>query len=438
MTRWSVVALGLAAAVCAQAADGPAIGTILGPDTAAQAEKLLPPEILSHYQKGEYVNEIVDWPAEGGYTWPTDFKAASEGNEGKYVIAQQGHIVSKGTAEQPAYIFGLPFPKIDAKDPTAGSQIVWNTFYRTWYFGNLEADSQINMIGEKQLERRLDVTASAYFYDGLPKADLPPNPDNLQLRQLSLVHSPADVNGTAALTWRYREPGKRDSTWAFVPALRRVRATSPANRSDGFLGSDFAQDDGTFFEGKPEDFEWKLVGEADQLRIVDPFNLKGQSKVKWVQPGGWDTEWPDLKFIGYMDPEWKGVGWAPRTAALAKRPMWLVEGVPKDKYYLFGKLLLYIDKVSYNGSWNRKFDWRGNLLNTYQVMGYNPHMKTRPDGQTDWVQGSNMAYQLNESLSAHRATAAGIKTHPINSKFVLRAVFDPKMFELDTLARSGK
>jgi len=31
-------------------------------------------------------------------------------------------------------------------------------------------------------------------------------------------------------------------------ALRRVRAVSPANRSDGFLGSDMSQDDGAFFE----------------------------------------------------------------------------------------------------------------------------------------------------------------------------------------------
>jgi hypothetical protein len=45
-------------------------------------------------------------------------------------------------------------------------------------------------------------------------------------------------------------PGKRDSSWSYVPALRRVRAVSPANRSDGFLGSDVSQDDGRFFDGK--------------------------------------------------------------------------------------------------------------------------------------------------------------------------------------------
>ena len=71
------------------------------------------------------------------------------------------------------------------------------------------------------------------------------------------------MNGTAALTWRYRDASKRDSAWTYVPALRRVRAVTPSNRSDGFLGSDMSQDDGPFFDGKPEDFTWKLKEKKD-------------------------------------------------------------------------------------------------------------------------------------------------------------------------------
>src|SRR6185369_16263217 len=58
-----------------------------------------------------------------------------------------------------------------------------------------------------------------------------------------------------------------DLSWAYVPALRRIRAVSPANRSDGFLGSDQSQDDGFFFDGKPEDFEWRVVGHKEGLRF---------------------------------------------------------------------------------------------------------------------------------------------------------------------------
>jgi hypothetical protein len=34
---------------------------------------------------------------------------------------------------------------------------------------------------------------------------------------------------------RYHDADKHDSVWAFVPALRRVRAGDPASRSDGYL-----------------------------------------------------------------------------------------------------------------------------------------------------------------------------------------------------------
>jgi hypothetical protein len=412
-------------------------GATLGPSTAAQAKDLLPPEILAHYQKGDYVNPIVAWP-EDKTTWPTDFLAGSKANEGKYALGKEGHVVEKATGEQPPFIFGFPFPTIDPKDPDAGSKIIWNYLYRTWYFGNLLAESQINMTSRTSLVRRLDVEASFMYFDGVPERERPKqNTGNFLVKFLTLVERPADVNGTAALTWRYRDPAKRDSSWTYVPALRRVRAISPANRSDGFLGSDLAQDDGNFFEGKPEDFTWKLVGETDQLRLVDPMNLEGKSRNEWVKPNGWNAMWDDIPFIGYMDPEWKGVAWAPRLAGLAKRRHWIVEGVPKDRYYLFGKLVMYIDKISFQGAWDRKFDWKGELINTYQVMSYNPQAITRPDGGTDYVQGSNQAYQTAEAIKLDRATIAGIKSQP-DSVFHLRVLFNESKFALDGLAQAGK
>src|SRR5438046_7223829 len=106
--------------------------------------------------------------------------------------------------------------------------------------------------------------------------------------------SPNDLQGTGSLSGRYRDPQKRDSSWSYVPALRRVRAVSPANRSDGFLGSDMSQDDGPFFDGKPEDFEWHLKGEAEGLRFAEDLNLKDASKARWLPHGGaGDPGWPD-------------------------------------------------------------------------------------------------------------------------------------------------
>jgi len=232
--RWLpvlVVAAALLGVVGATAAEELANGQVLDKASWEKAKGLLPDEILRHYKDGEYINKVVDWPQDH-YTFPTDLKAASVANEGKYATSPEGTVIDKSTGQQPPFVFGHPFPTIDPADPAAGAKILWNFFYRTWYFGNMRSQSQINWVGPTGLERRADVDVRFAYYDGVPPDERPAeNPENFLYRQLSFVTGPADLNGTASLTWRYREGKKRDSTWAYVPALRRVRATSPARRT---------------------------------------------------------------------------------------------------------------------------------------------------------------------------------------------------------------
>jgi hypothetical protein len=443
-----VVALAIFAVLGVRAAPAPAAsppststalqpGDVLDSRNWELAKDLLPPEVLTHYRDGGYINRVMDWPADK-YTWPTDFLAGSKANEGRYAIGKEGHVVDATTGAQPEYIIGFPFPNIDPSDPDAGAKVVWNFLYRTWYFGTVHGETQLNFVGLNGLDRRVDVDGRFMYYDGVPPADRPPNPQNLISQSLAVITSPSDVQGTAALTWRYRDPNKRDLVWSYVPALRRVRQVSPANRSDGFFGSDLSQDDGPFFDGKPEDFVWKLTGESEQLRFVDPLSIAGESHFQWLGDGkGWRNMWPDLPVVGYMDPAWKGLAWAPTKAELAKRRFYVVEGVPKDRYYLFGKLELYLDTIAFQGAWNRKFSWKGELLNTYQVLSWMPHKVMRPDGTADFLQGANMAFQCAESVKMSRATVAGIKVAP-NAPFDSRLTFDPRLFAMESLSRFGK
>ena len=436
MTLRLVTALLLTLAGARAHALGP--GDTLGPDTWRQVDGLLPPEILHHYETGGYVNQIYDWPPER-FNWAPDFKAGSEANVGRYDVGDAGQIVEQQTGKQPDVIIGFPFPRIDAKDPKAGAKIMWNHLYRTYYYGNLRAESQVNMMTATGLERRLDVKVFFQYFDGVTADERLPNAENFLYQNLVIVQTPADVQGTAALSWRYRDPVRRDSVWSYVPALRRVRAVSPTNRSDGFLGSDQSQDDGPFFDGKPEDFTWKLVGEVDQYRFVDPLNLAGKSQAVWhdEEGGFWRANWPDVPFLGYMDGKWKGLAWAPTTAGLAKRRFYVVEAVPKDRYYLFGKLEFYVDTITFQGAWSRKFDWKGTLMQSFQVMGWDNHVYTRPNGKKDWSAGSNQAFQTVENVKLDRATVAGIKSSP-TSGFDSKIRFPPGTFASDALMRHGK
>ena len=212
---------------------------------------------------GDYANPIVDWPPDK-YNWPPDFKAATEKNAGSTRRRRTGDPRTSRPASSRPTFSAIPFPIIERNDPQAAAKIVWNFFYRVWYFGNLHAESQVNWVAPKRhgAAQRSGCAASRTT-TGSPEEERARQPGELRSRSSwpSSI-SPADLNGTAALVWRYRDPTKRDSNWAYVPALRRVRAVSPANRSDGFLGSDMSQDDGPFFDGKPEDFTWTLKGET--------------------------------------------------------------------------------------------------------------------------------------------------------------------------------
>ncbi|MBI1814721.1 MAG: DUF1329 domain-containing protein [Deltaproteobacteria bacterium] len=415
-------------------------GDVLTQANANLADGLLPPEILRHYQTGEYLNTtIADWP-NGLFKFDPEFLAATETNAGKYKIDTNGTVVDAATGQQPPMILGFPFPKIDPADPTAGTQVLWNYVYGGWYIlGSIHSTVELNWVKPNGLDRKTTQDISFLFYDGQGDRYRKPNPQNFSMQFLATAMTPTDLNGTTALTWRYRDPAKRDSNWVYVPALRRVRAVSPANRSDGFLGSDMSQDDGPFFDGKPEDFNFKLVGEKDQYRFVDPLSLAGKSNIIWLPNGGWRAKWPkDVLTFGYEDPNFKGIGWAPVAPVLAKRAFWVIEATPKDKYYLYGRIELFIDKETYEGAWNRKFSWSGDLLNTLQVMTFLRHKYTRPDGGVEYLIGSNMGYRVAENVKMNRATTAGTLAPLKEPASDTRVPIDPTFFDMSTLSRFGK
>ncbi|MBA3036082.1 MAG: outer membrane lipoprotein-sorting protein [Desulfobacterium sp.] len=72
---------------------------------------------------------------------------------------------------------------------------------------------------------------------------------------LSIFDEPADVKGTAMLTYSHGlEP---DDQWLYLPALKRVKRISSKNRSGLFMGSEFAFEDLSSFE--LEKFKYKFL-----------------------------------------------------------------------------------------------------------------------------------------------------------------------------------
>jgi len=60
-------------------------------------------------------------------------------------------------------------------------------------------------------------------------------------KSMSIFDEPADVKGTAMLTWLHGL--KADDQWLFLPALKRVKRINSRNKSGPFMGSEFAFED---------------------------------------------------------------------------------------------------------------------------------------------------------------------------------------------------
>ncbi len=60
-------------------------------------------------------------------------------------------------------------------------------------------------------------------------------------KSLSIFDAPADIKGTAFLTFSHIN--KPDDQWLYLPALKRVKRIASKNKSGPFMGSEFAYED---------------------------------------------------------------------------------------------------------------------------------------------------------------------------------------------------
>ena len=408
-------------------------GDVLDQQNAEQAKDLLPPEFFDAYRRGDFRHEIGKWSPEQLDKDPV-FAEALEKNKGRYDLNEQGSIIDRATGQPAGSIFGWPFPQIDPADPKVAAKIVWNYFYTIYYGGNGHYRADLLWIRRDGLDRQIKVDAFQKYYEGQhPRFREADGRGDMLSQAFSEVIWPVDVSGILSLSWRYRGADARDSVWAYVPSLRRVRQVSPSNRSDGFLGSDMTQDDGPYFDGKVEDFNWKLVGEHDLLALFDKPSFTDPAALERLPSGGWRMLMPGSSRLGFQLPDWKGVAWCPLQEVLIRRPHWIIEAVPKDPYYLYGKIVLRFDKDVYLGSYSSKYDWKGQLLTSYAAIRTNT-IKVAPGEYWGWAGGA-VALAVNWKLD--RATAAGIavgENVPADSRIPL----SPDLFALDRLMSKGR
>lgn len=320
-------------------------GDVIDKTNWQKLEGLVPDPVLDWVKKGDWVVGIDELNYDPLAYKPDFGLEAMQTNVGKYGLGEDEGIVDATTGKMPAYIIGIPFPEIDPNDPGAPVKMMHNNHYMQYLPGDLRFPFGVAWMGRAGYEREIGAVWMNAAMDGWPRVRDRKNPNRMEKYAMALVKKPFDVKGTAIMTWRYLEAKKYDDSFGYVPAIRRVRRMSPANRSDAFVGSDLCIDDANGYDGKVAAFEWKLLG---QQEAVVPFMDPEPAIIEQDEKGEWNST-QDVKDLiyGYQKEGWQGAPWAPTNMTWVKRPVYLMEVKPKDPYYNYGTHYMWIDAETY-------------------------------------------------------------------------------------------
>ena len=337
-------------------------GETVTKDNMSQARELMGPGVTWCVEHGMTMKIVPTKKVE----WPVAYREATEKYAGQTELSPDGNQLLNYTAE-------LPFPNIDVNAPDAAQKIMWNYQFKPLITDDvLMRDFQVPsgpltytspMVPDREFTigdmRRLYYNGRLYVD---PKPELP-NPDGFRYKEiLSPIVTPYDMKGVGALYFRYLDARRQDESWLYVPAVRRVRRMSTAQRSDALFGQDADQDSFWGFSGHIAWSNWKLLGVKDVLGVVHREHFRAQRC-----PGGADFVFCD---------NWE------------KRRVYVIEGIANQPQYAYGKRVLYIDADAWIVLASDIYDKRGELWKVW--IEFFSYRKQAPD--SDVVYSDEMGF----------------------------------------------
>ncbi|MBT8342481.1 MAG: DUF1329 domain-containing protein [Desulfatitalea sp.] len=333
---------------------------------AQELTDILPESIMRWLTEDQYImktGEIKDWVHD------PKLLALSKENEGKFDIDQDGNLVYKKEGKPPVFFMGMPFPTIDTNDPQAGTKIIQNMFSSRYYYeGSGGSCGILYWLGKNGGPERTVVSGVVNLFYWNRRQGQIPNPNGFVSQRLNYVTEPMEVKGTTMMAWSYWN-AREDAAFAYVPAIRRVRRTSAASRSDPFLGGEGTVDDVSGFDGKPSSMKWRLLGEK---KILAPVVTTATVTYPVHADGSYTKIFDTPVVLGFMDKNFKGPSYAPLSLVWVPRQVYIVEMLPKDRYYNYSKEVIYVDKQNGLILLKDMYDRAGEFWKN----GMNPNKKT--------------------------------------------------------------
>jgi len=320
-------------------------GDVIDSSNWQKAEGLLPEPVLDWVKRGEFILNIGELDVEDPTKIRSDYVLeAFETNRGKYGIDENGGVVDKKNGELVKCIVGFPFTDLDPEDPVVVEKLMYNHQYGQHVNGFFKFRFQLIWVSNTGFEREVDAQWQGASMTGFPEAQKLNNSAGVEKYSILVVRKPYDLAGTAIMTHRFLDPTQSDNTFGYIPAIRRVRRMSAANRSDAFIGSDECVDDVNGYDGKVPAFDWKLLRVQEALLAF----LPGVYPFVQNRYGEWQTTKDVNRVIyGYEQEGWQGAPWAPTNLVWVKRPVYVIEMTPRDRYYNYGTHYIWASPETY-------------------------------------------------------------------------------------------
>jgi len=119
-------------------------------------------------------------------------------------------------------------------------------------------------------------------------------------KSLTIFDNPRDIKGTAFLS--HTHPLKPDDQWLYLPALKRIKRISSANKSGPFVGSEFAYEDLSSQEVEKYTYKWLRdeVIDGHDVFVIERFpqykNSGYTRQISWM-----DKEMYQPRKVEYYD-----------------------------------------------------------------------------------------------------------------------------------------
>ena len=246
------------------------------------------------------------------------------------------------------------------------------------------------------------------------------------------VTKPYDSKGIVSMYFRMAD-GTRDQIYTYIPAIRRVKRMSGANRSDPTLGSDTCMDDAGGWSGDNCSMKWRYLGEQICLTPMTawaterPRHLTRQSDGSYLS----DLGEPDTQ-VGWMDPDSKGVPWELLNVLWVPRRVWLLEATPLDPYYAYGKTDIYLDQKTLTAVlktiYNKAMEYWRMAINPMPASDWGERRSFNSQGFSMGVDDRTHHASITHSGGSHRGGPECRQEYMARS--VNRALFVPSKLKI--------